>query len=85
MQPGAKAPRTPAHGHDTSKLGARCSPTPSGQCENRPSHQTQYRRFHEIIHAPGGLPKPGDDGELWCGLLIGLAVRDHHLAAFTPA
>jgi hypothetical protein len=41
-------------------------------------------RLHEITDAPAGLPKPGDDGELWCGLLIRLAVREHHLAAFTP-
>jgi hypothetical protein len=41
-------------------------------------------RLHEITHAPGGLPKPGDDGEWWRGLLMGLAIREHHLAPFTP-
>jgi len=53
MQPAPKAPRTPANGHDTFMTGARRIPPPSGQCENRPSHQTQYRRFHEIVHALG--------------------------------
>jgi hypothetical protein len=48
-----KAPRTPAPGHDTRRTGARRSPKPSAQCENRPSHQTQYPRFHEITHALG--------------------------------
>jgi hypothetical protein len=53
MQPPPQAPRTAANGHATSRTGARRSPTPSGQCENCPSHQTQYPRFHETIHALG--------------------------------
>jgi hypothetical protein len=46
-----KPPGTPAPGHDTRRTGARRSPKPSAQCENRPSHQTQYPRFHELAHA----------------------------------
>jgi hypothetical protein len=53
MQPPSQAPRTPANGDDTSRTGARRSPTPSAQCENRSSHQTQYPRFHELVHALG--------------------------------
>jgi hypothetical protein len=53
MQPTPKAPRTPATGHDTYRTGARRSPKPSAQCENGPSHQTQYPRFHETVHALG--------------------------------
>jgi hypothetical protein len=53
MQPTPKAPRTPATGHDTYRTGARRSPKPSAQCENGPSHQTQYPRFHELVHALG--------------------------------
>jgi hypothetical protein len=48
-----KTPRTPAPGHATRRTGARRSPKPSAQCENRPSHQTQYPRFHEITHGLG--------------------------------
>jgi hypothetical protein len=32
---------------------ARRLPEASAQCENYPSHQTQYPRFHEITHALG--------------------------------
>jgi hypothetical protein len=53
MQPAPKAPRTPATGHDTYRTGARRSTKPSAHCENRPSHQTQYPRFHELVHALG--------------------------------
>ena len=53
------------------------------QAETAPPVPGRWR-LHEITHVPGGLPKPGDDGELWRGLLIGLAVRAHHLAPFTP-
>jgi hypothetical protein len=51
MRPAPKTPRTPAPGHDTRRTGARRSPKRSAQCENRPSHQTQYPRFHELAHA----------------------------------
>jgi hypothetical protein len=53
MRLAPKTPRTPAPGHDTRRTGARRSPKRSAQCENRPSHQTQYPRFHEIAHALG--------------------------------
>jgi hypothetical protein len=51
MQPAPRAPRTPATGHDTYRTGTRRSTKPSAHCENRPSHQTQYPRFHELAHA----------------------------------
>ena len=53
MQPAPQAPRTRANGQDTERTGARCPTKRSAQCENRPSHQTQYPRFHELIHALG--------------------------------
>jgi hypothetical protein len=53
MQPAPKAPRTPATGHDTYRTGARRSSKSSAQCENGPSHQTQYPRFHELVHTLG--------------------------------
>jgi hypothetical protein len=53
MRLAPKTPRTPAPGHDTRRTGARRSPMRSAQCENRPSHQTQYPRFHELVHALG--------------------------------
>jgi hypothetical protein len=51
MQPAPQAPRTPATGHDTYRTDARRSTKPSAQCENRPSHQTQYPRFLEFVPA----------------------------------
>jgi hypothetical protein len=51
MQPAPKAPRTPATGDNIYRTGARRSTKPSAHSENRPSHQTQYPRFHEIAHA----------------------------------
>ena len=53
MQPAPQAPRTRANGQDTERTGARCPTKRSAQCEHRPSHQTQYPRFHELIHALG--------------------------------
>ncbi len=53
MQPPSQAPRTPASGHDTDRAGPRRSTNPSAQCENCPSRQTQYPRFHELAHALG--------------------------------
>jgi antirestriction protein ArdC len=59
-----KTPRTPAPGHDTRRTGARRSPKPSAQCENRPSHQTQYPRFHELAHALVRHDRQSDDPAL---------------------
>jgi antirestriction protein ArdC len=64
MQPPPQAPRTPANGHATSRTGARRSSTRSGQCENCPSHQTQYPGFHELAHAIVRLDRRPDDPEL---------------------
>jgi antirestriction protein ArdC len=64
MQPVPKPPRTPATGHDTYRTGARRSTKPSADCENRPSHQTQYPRFHELAHAIVRLDRRPEDPEL---------------------
>jgi hypothetical protein len=64
MQPAPKAPRTPATGHDTYRTGARRSTKPSAHCENRPSHQTQYPRFHELAHALIRRERQDQDPEL---------------------
>ncbi len=82
MQPPSQAPRTPASGHDTDRAGPRRSTNPSAQCENCPSRQTQYPRFHELAHALGvgyrgaaGLaaalrPKRARDQRLWWLLVV---------------
>jgi antirestriction protein ArdC len=64
MQPAPRAPRTPATGDGTDRTYARHSTKPSAQCENRPSHQTQYPRFHELAHAIVRLDRHDEDPEL---------------------
>ena len=64
MRLAPNTPRTPAPGHDTRRTGARRSPKRSAQCENRPSHQTQYPRFHELAHALVRHDRESDDPAL---------------------
>lgn len=51
MQPFPNRPRTPATQQRDRPGRARHATTAPAQCENRPSHQTQYPRFHELAHA----------------------------------
>ena len=64
MQPASGTPRTPATSHANEQASARHLPKASAQCDNYPSHQTQYPRFHELAHALVRADRQDDDPEL---------------------